>query len=152
MIRDSLSFCFAFNENYNYFFDLHCFEDKISQALIKSMKWCKNKSFNHLLSSRWEILWIFSCSFAYFMEHRVRKRGDLCWRGSNWSIFIADADANADKRIVIIGAGSSGVAAATKLIENGFKNIKILEAEGRMGGRIYTVPFGDNVAEMGAHM
>lgn len=53
-------------------------------------------------------------------------------------------------RIVIIGAGAAGVAAATRLIERGYKNLKILEAENRIGGRIHTVPFGANVVDLGA--
>ncbi|XP_017863457.1 PREDICTED: spermine oxidase-like [Drosophila arizonae] len=53
-------------------------------------------------------------------------------------------------RIVIIGAGASGIAAATRLLELGFRNVKILEAESRVGGRINTVPFGDSVVDKGA--
>uniref|UniRef100_T1GYJ5 Amine oxidase domain-containing protein n=1 Tax=Megaselia scalaris TaxID=36166 RepID=T1GYJ5_MEGSC len=53
-------------------------------------------------------------------------------------------------RIVIIGAGASGISAATKLVSFGFKNIIILEAQDRIGGRIYTIPFGDNFIDMGA--
>lgn len=45
-------------------------------------------------------------------------------------------------RVVIIGAGAAGIAAASKLFVNGFTNITILEAEDRIGGRIYTTPFG----------
>lgn len=60
--------------------------------------------------------------------------------------------ASMDKKIIIIGAGPSGVAATTRLIENGFTNIKILEAENRIGGRVHTIKFGDNVVDMGAHM
>lgn len=55
-----------------------------------------------------------------------------------------------DRKIVIIGAGASGVAAATKLIENGFTSVLLLEAENRIGGRINTVPFGDSVIDLGA--
>lgn len=55
-----------------------------------------------------------------------------------------------DKNVIIIGAGASGVAAATRLISNGFKNVTILEAEDRIGGRINTIPFGANVVDMGA--
>lgn len=55
-----------------------------------------------------------------------------------------------DKKIVIIGAGASGVAAATKLLANGFKHVQILEASNRLGGRINTIPFGANVVDMGA--
>ncbi|XP_005190744.2 spermine oxidase [Musca domestica] len=53
-------------------------------------------------------------------------------------------------RIVVVGAGPSGIAAATKLIEAGFRNVVILEAENRIGGRVYTVPFADNVVDLGA--
>lgn len=56
-----------------------------------------------------------------------------------------------NKKIVIVGAGVSGIAAASKLIENGFKNIKILEAEPNFGGRIQSKKFGDNFVELGAH-
>lgn len=56
------------------------------------------------------------------------------------------------KKVILIGAGASGIAAATRLIENGVKNVQILEAEHRIGGRINTIPFGDNVVDLGAHM
>lgn len=55
-----------------------------------------------------------------------------------------------NKKIVIIGAGPSGIAAATKLKSNGFQNITLLEAEQRIGGRINTIQFGENVLDMGA--
>ena len=47
-----------------------------------------------------------------------------------------------DPSIVIIGAGPSGIATASKLLEHGFNNITILEAEDRIGGRVYTTKFG----------
>uniref|UniRef100_A0A1A9VQL6 Amine oxidase domain-containing protein n=1 Tax=Glossina austeni TaxID=7395 RepID=A0A1A9VQL6_GLOAU len=53
-------------------------------------------------------------------------------------------------RVVVIGSGPSGLAAATRLVEAGFENVLILEAENRIGGRVYTVPFGDNVVDLGA--
>jgi monoamine oxidase len=43
---------------------------------------------------------------------------------------------------VIVGAGASGVAAASMLMQYGVDSIVILEAENRTGGRINTVPFG----------
>ncbi len=43
--------------------------------------------------------------------------------------------------IVIIGGGVSGVAAANQLISSGFRNVTILEAENRLGGRIYSIPY-----------
>lgn len=55
-----------------------------------------------------------------------------------------------DKNIIIIGAGASGVAAATKLISNGFNHVTILEAESRIGGRVNTMSFGANVVDLGA--
>lgn len=48
-----------------------------------------------------------------------------------------------ESRIVIIGAGPAGIAAASKLLENGFENVTILEAEDRIGGRVYTTKFGE---------
>lgn len=53
-------------------------------------------------------------------------------------------------KIVIIGAGAAGVAAATRLIAKGYSNLTILEAGNYIGGRIRTVPFGANIAELGA--
>lgn len=55
-----------------------------------------------------------------------------------------------DKKIIIIGAGASGFAAAAKLISNGFENVIILEGENRLGGRVNTISFGENVLDMGA--
>lgn len=53
--------------------------------------------------------------------------------------------------IVVIGAGPSGVAAASRLLANNFTNVTILEAEPRIGGRIHSVYFGDAYVDLGAH-
>ncbi|XP_023173341.2 spermine oxidase-like [Drosophila hydei] len=53
-------------------------------------------------------------------------------------------------RIVIVGSGASGIAAATRLLEHGFTHVSILEAENRIGGRINTIPYADNVIDLGA--
>ncbi|XP_019562631.3 spermine oxidase [Aedes albopictus] len=53
-------------------------------------------------------------------------------------------------KIVIVGAGAAGLAAATKLFENGLTDFVILEATDRIGGRIWTVPFGSNTVDLGA--
>lgn len=45
-------------------------------------------------------------------------------------------------KIVIVGAGASGIAAASKLFQNGLTNFILLEAENRIGGRIYTASLG----------
>lgn len=51
--------------------------------------------------------------------------------------------AEADVRIVIVGCGMSGVAAAQRLVESGFKQVRIVEATGRSGGRILTQTLGE---------
>lgn len=56
-----------------------------------------------------------------------------------------------DSRIVIVGCGISGVAAAHRLVHSGFYNVRILEATPRSGGRIKTGRMGNNVIEMGAN-
>ncbi|KAK6484869.1 spermine oxidase isoform X1 [Huso huso] len=57
-----------------------------------------------------------------------------------------------EPRIVIVGAGISGLAAAASLVSNGFRNVTVLEAMDRPGGRIHTTkPFGTNVIELGAN-
>ena len=44
--------------------------------------------------------------------------------------------------IIIIGAGISALSACTTLLEAGVKNILVLEANDRIGGRMNTIPFG----------
>ena len=48
------------------------------------------------------------------------------------------------KRVIIIGAGAAGLAAASKLVGLGFstQNITILEAQNRIGGRIHSIEEG----------
>ncbi|CAK9807642.1 Peroxisomal N(1)-acetyl-spermine/spermidine oxidase, partial [Anthophora quadrimaculata] len=53
-------------------------------------------------------------------------------------------------KIIIIGAGAAGISAAAGLIKKGLENVVILEAKNRIGGRINTVEFSDNVVELGA--
>ncbi|MEL6659015.1 MAG: NAD(P)/FAD-dependent oxidoreductase [Bacteroidota bacterium] len=43
-----------------------------------------------------------------------------------------------DRRVVIVGAGVAGLAAAYHLRQNGFQNIMILEAQSQIGGRLRT--------------
>lgn len=45
-------------------------------------------------------------------------------------------------KVIIIGAGMAGLSAATHLIKNGINDIKILEARGRIGGRIVAIDIG----------
>jgi monoamine oxidase len=67
--------------------------------------------------------------------------------GINCKAISSDKD---DPRIVIVGAGLAGVTALAELLDNGYRNVVLLEAQKRIGGRIETVPFGANVADLGA--
>ncbi len=51
--------------------------------------------------------------------------------------------ANLNARIVIIGGGISGLAAANELNSYGFKDIKILEADSKLGGRAHSIPYSN---------
>ena len=53
-------------------------------------------------------------------------------------------------RIAIVGAGCSGITAAYKLHELGYKNITLYEANERIGGRIQSIKIDDQVIELGA--
>lgn len=45
-------------------------------------------------------------------------------------------------RILIVGAGAAGIAAASRLVANNINSFTILEAENRIGGRVLTAEFG----------
>ncbi|CAN1179763.1 Polyamine oxidase 1 [Linum perenne] len=53
--------------------------------------------------------------------------------------------------VLIIGAGLSGLTAGKTLHEAGIRNIAILEADSRIGGRIRTAELGGYTVEMGAN-
>lgn len=58
---------------------------------------------------------------------------------------LLKVEASADSvRIIIVGSGPSGLAAGTRLLANGFNNLTILEAEDRIGGRLYGKEFGEH--------
>ncbi|KAJ2950550.1 hypothetical protein O0L34_g8797 [Tuta absoluta] len=50
---------------------------------------------------------------------------------------------------IVVGMGAAGTVAAATLARAG-KSVLALEAQDRVGGRVYTVPFGDGVVELGA--
>lgn len=62
---------------------------------------------------------------------------------------LASCALRKDAKIIVVGAGLAGVSAASRLVENGYTNVIILEAGVRMGGRITTLPFADNVVDLG---
>lgn len=45
-------------------------------------------------------------------------------------------------KIVIVGSGVSGIAAAARLVKAGFQHVRIIEATKRSGGRIKTSTLG----------
>lgn len=53
-------------------------------------------------------------------------------------------------RIVVIGAGLAGLAAAKTLLENGFTDVTVLEASDHIGGRVQSVQHGKATLELGA--
>ena len=55
------------------------------------------------------------------------------------------------RRVVIVGAGIAGLAAATTLRDMGLRDVVVLEARDRIGGRIWTSRIGDDVpVDLGA--
>ncbi|GEO14065.1 flavin monoamine oxidase family protein [Microvirga aerophila] len=52
--------------------------------------------------------------------------------------------------VVIVGAGSAGIAAARRLLAAGL-TVTVLEARNRLGGRAVTVPMGAHPVDLGAH-
>ncbi|XP_072541146.1 spermine oxidase isoform X2 [Salminus brasiliensis] len=60
--------------------------------------------------------------------------------------------ATKDAKVVVVGAGFAGLAAAASLVQAGFQHVQILEANGRVGGRVHTSrPFSQNIIELGAN-
>ena len=80
----------------------------------------------------------------------VSPRRHPCWRRAAGRGAV-DAPALQDERIVIVGAGIAGLAAADELRIRGFENVVLLEARNRVGGRIWTSSIGDGIpVELGA--
>ncbi|KAJ6636277.1 Protein anon-37Cs, partial [Pseudolycoriella hygida] len=53
-------------------------------------------------------------------------------------------------KIIIVGAGAAGISSAAKVLENGFNDVTILEAQDRIGGRVNSIPFGKGFIDLGA--
>ncbi|XP_067266670.1 spermine oxidase-like [Chanodichthys erythropterus] len=55
-------------------------------------------------------------------------------------------------KVVVIGSGFAGLAAAASLVKAGFEDVLVIEAKERVGGRVHTTkPFTENVIEVGAN-
>jgi spermine oxidase len=98
----------------------------------KTRKLLKHKHFNFCLVTMYPSKWtVFALTFSI-------------------NILNSFARPSNEKKIVIVGAGLSGISAAVKLIENGYQNVVIFEAEDRIGGRIHSVPFANGIIDLGA--
>ncbi|XP_053548173.1 peroxisomal N(1)-acetyl-spermine/spermidine oxidase-like [Bombina bombina] len=62
----------------------------------------------------------------------------------------AESMASRRPAVLIIGSGISGLGAAQKLHKHGFRNLIVLEATGRTGGRIRSEKFAKGLVEIGA--
>ncbi|KAI1710204.1 flavin containing amine oxidoreductase domain-containing protein [Ditylenchus destructor] len=69
----------------------------------------------------------------------------------NFGVFVVRSKmlCQASRKVVVIGAGVAGLAAARQLRFFGFE-VKVLEARPRVGGRVMTYHHGKNLVELGA--
>lgn len=75
----------------------------------------------------------------------------MCWGQTVFSFLVLVSVVHClNYSVIIIGAGPAGTAAASKLLENNITDILILEAEDRVGGRVFTTDFGSGHVELGA--
>ncbi|XP_014477867.1 PREDICTED: uncharacterized protein LOC106746142 isoform X2 [Dinoponera quadriceps] len=83
-----------------------------------------------------------------------RRKEEKCSQQKLVKFSINGVEYNIDRmkkvKIAIIGAGASGIAAASRLLQEGVDDFVLLEANDRIGGRINTVNFGSNVVDLGA--
>lgn len=65
---------------------------------------------------------------------------------------ITSSSTLSQSKVVIIGAGIAGLTAAQTLVQSGIRNVTVLEASERYGGRIFTKKFADvDHCELGTH-
>ena len=65
------------------------------------------------------------------------------------SIGAAKQSPNSRPKVVVVGAGLAGLVAALRLQDKGAE-VTLLDSEPRVGGRIYSIPFGGTYANLGA--
>ena len=69
-----------------------------------------------------------------------------------WSILSFGASApQGKKKVLILGAGASGITAAKTLYDQGVTDFLVLEGQSYIGGRITQASFGGTKVEMGAN-
>ncbi|MEM9998230.1 MAG: NAD(P)/FAD-dependent oxidoreductase, partial [Bacteroidota bacterium] len=57
---------------------------------------------------------------------------------------------NPDESVLIVGAGVAGLGAAERLREQGYRNVTVLEARERIGGRVWTSTAWEQPVDLGA--
>ncbi|XP_055378496.1 protein anon-37Cs [Condylostylus longicornis] len=88
-------------------------------------------------------------NFPHLMKHlRSSNLRVTYWTAKAYRTSLPGSNSN-EANIFIIGAGLAGLTAAKYLRKNNFKNIRILEASNRYGGRIRTTKFGEISVELG---
>ncbi|MEM8601855.1 MAG: NAD(P)/FAD-dependent oxidoreductase [Bacteroidota bacterium] len=60
------------------------------------------------------------------------------------------APRNPDEAVLVIGGGVAGLGAAERLQERGYRNVTVLEARDRIGGRVWTSRAWDQPVDLGA--
>lgn len=53
-----------------------------------------------------------------------------------------------EAQVVIVGAGLAGLAAAQRLYESGIRDVMVLDAQNRIGGRVQTIDHSDYLLEL----
>lgn len=87
-----------------------------------------------------------AAGFAPGAYSPAKQRGPTSDRG-----FAAAHFSRRDERILIVGAGVAGLAAAAELHALGFDDVAILEARDRIGGRLWTDAIGGGIpVDLGA--
>lgn len=81
-----------------------------------------------------------------FIRQGLLAAGGLMIPSSSFANFILSGK----KKVIVIGAGFSGLAAANKLNQRNF-DVTVLESQNRIGGRVFSHQMNDNlVVELGA--
>uniref|UniRef100_A0A1B6C6M6 Amine oxidase n=1 Tax=Clastoptera arizonana TaxID=38151 RepID=A0A1B6C6M6_9HEMI len=121
-------------------------------TLFRSIRFCTRYIQNHILDYN-----VKKCKREFsFTTRSDNNKFDLCPQPVfENDISPADSKSNIkskskDAKVVIIGAGMAGLAAANCLQKSGMHNYVIIEALDRPGGRIFSNWLGDTVVELGA--
>ncbi|XP_077543951.1 uncharacterized protein LOC144156045 isoform X3 [Haemaphysalis longicornis] len=80
----------------------------------------------------------------------AREQPTKAGMASAEDLFVEGGRNEITARVLILGGGVAGLTAANRLYEHGFRNVTILEARDRPGGRTYSKAFGDSYIECGA--